>query len=215
MQLPPTAIIAFGAISAALVAGFFSLMNIVLAKEQKVSEFRQQWINDLRSDLAQFSSLVVTISGMHISFRTSAGLRIGESSPPDRLGEFHRERVNEFIDVGMLYGRIRLRLNPDEHEDLLDSIEALNMCLETTTPFDSVSEKRDEMIAAAVTTIKTEWKRVKRGEREYRIMRNVAISLVGVTLIGIGGWAAYYASRQLKTPKHPDGVINSNEGKGV
>ena len=41
---------------AAIVGGFFSFVSLVSSKEQKVSEFRQEWIDGLRDDLSVFFS---------------------------------------------------------------------------------------------------------------------------------------------------------------
>ena len=55
--------IAVGAIGAALIAGVVSLLGLVISKEQKVSEFRQAWIDALRSDVASLISHVNAIHG--------------------------------------------------------------------------------------------------------------------------------------------------------
>lgn len=49
--MPPTIFIALGVIVAALVAGFFSFLSLVSAKENKVSEFRLTWLNGLRNEI--------------------------------------------------------------------------------------------------------------------------------------------------------------------
>ena len=46
--------LALGAITAALITGFLSLLGLIISKEQKTSEFRQQWIDALRQELAEF-----------------------------------------------------------------------------------------------------------------------------------------------------------------
>jgi hypothetical protein len=40
-EIPVQALIPFGVISAAVIGGFFSLLSLIISKEQKVSEFRQ------------------------------------------------------------------------------------------------------------------------------------------------------------------------------
>ncbi len=56
--IPPTIFIAFGVISAALLAGFFSFLNLVSTKENKVSEFRLSWIDGLREEIASYTAAV-------------------------------------------------------------------------------------------------------------------------------------------------------------
>ena len=48
INLPDTVFIAFGVVSAAIIAGVFSYINLVSVKESKVSEFRQNWIKRKR-----------------------------------------------------------------------------------------------------------------------------------------------------------------------
>lgn len=43
---------AVGATIAAIVAALVALLGLIISKEQKVSEFRQQWIDALRADIA-------------------------------------------------------------------------------------------------------------------------------------------------------------------
>jgi hypothetical protein len=45
-------IAAASAFVVAWVAGAFSLLGLLISKEQKVSEFRQAWIDALRADIA-------------------------------------------------------------------------------------------------------------------------------------------------------------------
>jgi hypothetical protein len=47
----------YGAIAttvAAIIAGTIAFLSTILAKEQKTSEFRQNWIDALREDIADF-----------------------------------------------------------------------------------------------------------------------------------------------------------------
>jgi hypothetical protein len=45
MEISPVAI---GAISAAIITGLLSLVGLIISKENKTSEFRQQWIDSFR-----------------------------------------------------------------------------------------------------------------------------------------------------------------------
>ncbi|HDX8380284.1 TPA: hypothetical protein RQM98_002566 [Aeromonas salmonicida] len=50
------AIVLLGAMFAALVAGFFAFTNLVASKDNKISEFRQDWINSLRESISCYIS---------------------------------------------------------------------------------------------------------------------------------------------------------------
>jgi hypothetical protein len=55
--------IAIGAIAAALIAGLIFLLSLVISKEQKISDFRQEWINSLRSEIAALIAHANAICG--------------------------------------------------------------------------------------------------------------------------------------------------------
>lgn len=61
-QVPPSIYIAIGALMAALIAGLFSYLNMIAAKENKVSEFRQEWINELRNEISILTSASQSLS---------------------------------------------------------------------------------------------------------------------------------------------------------
>jgi hypothetical protein len=63
--VPVNLFIPIGAIVAALVAGLFSFFNLVLSKEQKLSELRQDWIDGLRNDLAEHIAAIQAIGYLH------------------------------------------------------------------------------------------------------------------------------------------------------
>jgi hypothetical protein len=51
MDIPP---LALGVIIAAVITGFISFAGLILAKEQKTSEFRQSWIDSLREEMSEY-----------------------------------------------------------------------------------------------------------------------------------------------------------------
>jgi hypothetical protein len=52
-----------GPVIAAIITGAIAFLASVLSKEQKTSEFRQAWIDALRNDLAELTSLALVFSG--------------------------------------------------------------------------------------------------------------------------------------------------------
>lgn len=53
MGIPPDSI---GAIVGALIVAVISLVSLLIAKDQNITEFRQAWIDRLRNDVADFLS---------------------------------------------------------------------------------------------------------------------------------------------------------------
>jgi phosphate/sulfate permease len=85
----------------AIIGASIALIGMIVAKESKISELRQQWIDGLRSDVAKLVSLALHV-GMSISI-------------PDL--RYANERI----------GLIRLRLNMKEQasKDLVEAMDKL------------------------------------------------------------------------------------------
>ena len=54
LNLPDVAI---GTMIAAFIAGLVSLLSLIISKEQKVSEFRQAWIDALRAEISSLTRM--------------------------------------------------------------------------------------------------------------------------------------------------------------
>lgn len=144
-----------GAVVAAMITGFVSFLITLLSKEQKTSEFRQAWIDALRKDLAKFASLNL-MTAKYIALNNK------------------EDFFNEDLEIESLRFRIMLRLNHDEHKPLICEIRKLmelnDVKYKTLSPNDKktlVSSFEQE----ASKVLKAEWKRVKRGERMFYIIK--------------------------------------------
>ena len=63
--------VAIGAVTAALIGAIISLVGLIVAKESKVSEFRQSWIDALRSELSAFlTNANSVVSSKKIDFKS-------------------------------------------------------------------------------------------------------------------------------------------------
>ena len=63
MTFPAIPDAAIGAIAAASIAGLLAFLGLIIAKENKTSEFRQAWIDSLRLDLSKLISNARAIRG--------------------------------------------------------------------------------------------------------------------------------------------------------
>ncbi len=176
--------VAIGAIVAALIAGLVSLLNLIISKEQKVSDFRQAWIDELRSDIAR---LITHANAIHGS------LSVGWSQAADAW----RDVRGDYIGINEAAGKIRLRLNPKEVASLkiLRTVEELEKILGTRLEAPSHAdlnaiEKR--LVDEANIVLKSEWNRVKRGEPIYRAAKYTALAVVAASVLG--GLFALYAA---------------------
>jgi len=192
-DLPAQSIAAGAAIVAALVAGAFSFVNLTLTKEQKISEFRQTWIDALREDLATFFATARAFA------RATQELHaFGKGSKDGAPMAFTEDKISDLrYQIAETRYRIQLRLNPKEAEH----IELLRL-------MQSAVDRQQEMIAGAADTtkilesietaagyapqvLKTEWERVKKGELAFRLARNwIAPTIV---LVSIGSVAMLWS----------------------
>lgn len=161
---------AVAAFVVALIAGIVSLVLSILAKDQKTSEFRQDWISGLRDDVSQL------VAHLGIMKTASAIIR---AKPSAEVDAYLLENQAEFVKFGMLSTRIRLRLNPKEHATLID------LLLTMKSFEDSDMEARLESIAAETQKIlKSEWERVKRGEPSFVLLKEISRAIILVICIG-------------------------------
>src|SRR5271156_5755485 len=146
----------------AIIAGAFSLLGLVISKEQKVSEFRQAWIDALRNDVAE---MIAQANLIH-----SELLKLSEEVPRNPRTFLDRTRQN-YIDANRAITRIKLRLNKTEGESakLLSAIDSLESLL-GKSPSDSIDTEAEmypinqEVETNCAIVLKNEWKRVKGGE---------------------------------------------------
>jgi hypothetical protein len=151
-----------GTIGAALSAAALSFLGLLITKQSKISEFRQQWIDALRQEVASLISNAFTI------FESDS------SDPNQSYAELHR-----------LTSLIALRLNPGEEQSkaLLAAVNGLRDELHSSTTFTAVQSKVQILISATQAVLKMEWQRVKSGELFYRWVFRIAVGGTGVFLV--------------------------------
>lgn len=171
------ALAAAGAALAGWIAGAFSVLGLLTSKEEKVSEFRQAWIDALRADLA---SLVAHAHQIYAYVAMHKPLN-------DEL--FWKETREDYLALNGASTRIKLRLNRDEPESKLvlctmQKMEALFAFIPTGGPklsIENINKITDELESNAPPLLKKEWNRVKGGELIYRIAKWSSILIFGAT----------------------------------
>jgi hypothetical protein len=173
--MPTIPDIAIGSIVAATIAALISLFGLIVSKDQKTSEFRQAWIDALRSELAE---VIAHANGIH-------GVAMADYSNPKEMWEAARAH---FVGINLAISRIRLRLNPSEpsSQAVLKEIEKLESHLNPGAINDAVlSTIEKELITTAHILLKKEWIRVRSGEITFRVTKWLAVILVvsGITFL--------------------------------
>ena len=182
--------VAIGAMVAALFAGLVSLLGLIISKEQKISEFRQAWINSLQTDIASLISHANAIhSGEHAGY--TSGSEAWKVVRPDFLG------------INQAAANIRLSLNPNECESLavlrqIKNVEDL-LAPGKAVDYRRLDEIEHELVRKAQILLKKEWIRVKRGERVYRTTSVVFFVVVIALVCFLSGLLLLYALSILAT----------------
>lgn len=198
-SIPPTVFIAFGVITAALLTGIFSIVNMVSDKENKVSEFRLAWIDGLRNEIAEYSAAAQELSRAY---------KPEKFSPED----IFKETKSAYAKASENLTKIQLRLNSEHIKKNPNSPEALLMSAVSkartfrSKEFKEVLDCCEEIRDAAAPLLKSTWNSVKLGEPAYRWFRSIAIAIVTLGFIVIMGSGAYigtsmYKAKEQRTQK--------------
>ena len=192
-ELPVFSIVAMATITASLITTICSFVNLTLTKEQKISEFRQAWIDALREDLSIFFACARAFARA-----TEEEFRFAENTENKNLFKISPEKVSEIrYQVAEVYSRITLRLNAEEHEHE-ELLRLLGVAIEKQNI--AIKEKLDSsetMKAIRIATeysrplLKTEWDRVKKGEPAFRNAKNSAAGLIILLCAALASFVIY------------------------
>jgi hypothetical protein len=181
---------AIATIVAALIAGLFSFLNLVISKEQKVSEFRQVWIDKLREEISQYIAAV-----NYVSNSSEAWVREGSQQELE-----HRKALQaSHMLASQTYTSILLRMNAADNdmtflvkkEEFVSALTAIRHAIEEGT-YEKATSLVDDLRDRAQPVLKHEWERVKKGEPIYRGTQIVAAVIVLFALLA-GSSLAYWS----------------------
>ncbi|MEN3369134.1 MAG: hypothetical protein V7609_1277 [Verrucomicrobiota bacterium] len=161
----------------AMVAALVSFIVTVMSKEQKTSEFRQAWIDSLREDLSQFAALMLLIEDSiqeHVSVAKEKA---------DDARHLITERFEEYKLAESLRIKLFLRLNPQEHIQLIDLIERIHLFDRLRDPPEVGTALFERLIDESQVVLKREWKRVKRGEWTFFVTKWFSLIIFITALI--------------------------------
>jgi septum formation topological specificity factor MinE len=152
--------IAIGAIVAALISGGIALLGLIISKEQKISEFRQAWVDAVRDDLSKLISHAAEIHQKKINGKW------------DSLDAGNDDR-NSAVELNIAIMKVRLRLNPSKEiakpvlADIL-KLEELLIAPYRPTSFADFNPIELQLRTNAQVLLKYEWNRVKAGEPVFK-----------------------------------------------
>jgi hypothetical protein len=178
---------AVGVIVAAIIAGWVAFFSLIISKEHSVSQFRQQWIDELRKDIAV---VVACVSGIHAA-------SLAQRTYLDPLWANVKTDLTRFDEA---VARIRLRLNPEEKrkKERL-ATKAVLGALEMLESIFADSEPQFHQLPALVTTLvtnsqvilKENWTRVRSGEFIYRVTKWGTLAFAVLAVLALVAWLLY------------------------
>jgi hypothetical protein len=179
---------AIGAVAAASIGGLLAFLGLLVAKENKTSEFRQAWIDALRLDLAKMIANAKTM-------RAALVADFGDGAELFIAAERHIVEINQAAVA------IKLRLNPAEQANvpILEGLDELSRLTLVTPPHDksALIKCEEKIIVAAQVVLKNEWNRVRRGELIFFITKWAGLFVI---ILGLG-WVIWMAFQSGGTTK--------------
>lgn len=154
----------------AALSAFVALMIVIISKEQKVSEFRQAWIDALRADI---SDAISSASALSIIMQ-----QVGREDRSLMLLEWSKATA--------ALARVDLRLNLAEqlHRDLEKCVRFAEVLLRRLEADPADYDQRDwidlqdKVISVTRPLLKAEWNRVRSGELIFRVTKWVLSACV-------------------------------------
>ncbi len=206
MTIDGNALLALATISAAAIAGGFSLLSLIISKDQQVSEFRQRWTDELRRDLSEY----VSAANAYVQMRRNAIITNSE----EEWRKFIVDSRPDVLEMARTHTLTQLRLNPDDPDPMaraenLALLEALvdGHELRTSRDVSTLDHAKADIArlrAVAQPVLKRAWERVKSGESTYRRAKGFATVLFGLALISALAGAGYFL---LSQPEDAAGVV--------
>ncbi len=182
MEIHP---IAVGVVIAAGITGLISLLGLIISKEQKTSEFRQQWIDSLRNEISELIGYTETgIQHLTVILRDKKATPKVCITPSDSFDKVK----TEIMESEKYYTRILLRVNPKKHKELMGSLKKLKEVFNSDnipSP-EKLDEIETELIQVTQRTLKSEWDRVKKGEPIFKFAKYGAFFLLCLSFIAFG-----------------------------
>jgi septum formation topological specificity factor MinE len=169
-----------GVVIAALVAGAFSFLNLILTKEQQISQLRQNWIDALREDVSKYIAALVATEEIYWAISHVQGNDIN-------VLERSVETKQEHQDLAIRYSSIMMRLNPTDkslHQKNLRAKLKESKSLASEGEWKKAVALVDGIREEAQGTLKEEWERVKVGEPSFIKTKRVAIVAVILAVLG-------------------------------
>ena len=198
--LPSSAYIAAGAIFTAFISAVVAFVTLIISKESKISEFRMNWINELRmhigENLAQYSAIATTWDYIH---------SLNTHQDKKSLANEFIEKTNENYKIAHdSYTKVILMLDPKNHAELIAVIKKIDSICEVfdsdynkakadESVYDQWYDANAEAIELTAAVLDKEWDRVRQGEPAYRRTKKTGVGILIISFISLLILIAFYS----------------------
>jgi hypothetical protein len=162
-----------GAVGAAFIAAVASVLGLVISKENKISDFRQAWIDALRGELTSYLSSINAIADASQLKYESYDEKVAKLS-------------SQYAVLNTANFMISLRLNPEEQDvqKILNCMSDFQGIL-SAEKVDLGELRRVErcFLLSSKALLKREWLRVKRGELAFRLVKYFTMCVIGAIML--------------------------------
>lgn len=163
-------------ILAAIISLIVAVTSAVIAKEQKVSEFRQAWINDLRNDIAS----TITLANDCIHYLNNLCIEKNDEIKFKIQEDYNKTMSNLELKSILL----KLKLNPQKDNEIIENVNSIISSINkaaieiekpgTATHESAIKKVENKSYQTLLKfeknghlTLKNEWERVKKGENNF------------------------------------------------
>ncbi|WP_290697929.1 hypothetical protein [Amphritea sp.] len=181
-SLPSTVYVAIGAFLAAAITAAASLVSLIASKEMKISELRQCWIESLRNEISEYIGIANRMSLTWMFLFPNA------ENHDEGIARFLSDNLSEIERLDTLMHKVLLKLNPKEHQELIDAIKTVEKNIANPNFLRSnggIAAQLDHVHDLSQAVLKKEWDRVKDGEGAFVKMKEIVsnIALISMMLL--------------------------------
>jgi hypothetical protein len=165
--------IVWAGVAAVTITASAAIVSIWISRQIKISEFRQAWVNDLRSDIADYTG--IAYKWFHKYYELDL-----ENLPPDEMVIRQRQELVPIVnDANVLLRKIKLRFNPRDNQnkqqddEFLENLSSLVNATKLDSPQLAASwdHLAETCVSQAREILKREWEVTKHPVRHWFIRR--------------------------------------------
>jgi len=183
-----TLIMVLVSIIVVIIPACVSFYGLKITTQNKMSEIRQTWIDELRKDISDYIGFTQEYAFYYRHIRNKQDKQEKNDGPENNS----RNIINEHFSknshiVDSLYTRIVLRLDSTNHGDILEMLDASNKdyfdMLNNDNYHADLSSHLTQLRNRAVIVLDNAWETVKKGEEDIRrIIKSIPYVAVAIVI---------------------------------